>query len=458
MMTVQLSSELGCFVSSLRYEDIPSEALRFIHYGFADCIAVMIAGRNETPPTLMQAILKPSAVESTVLFRPHKTSAQDAAWINGVAAHVLDYDDVALRGHPSCVLVPAIIAEAEALGAGGKKMMTAYAAGYETWAELVRRDPDQHHTKGWHPTGIFGAIAAAAACASLRGLNAQQATHAICLGASQSAGLMANFGSMTKSYHAGRSAHSGVISARLAHAGFTASPDGIEHPQGFLAAVSPLGNVDLSSPIEAGAKWKLPRSRISIKKYPTCFATHRAIDGILDLLKVHAVRPNQVKKVNASVSRRNTAILRNHSPQTGLAAKFSMEFAMASALIAGRVTLAELTDEFVSRQDVQDLMKRVTVIPDDRMDPNPNANGYAIYDQVTIETVDGRNLAGEQINLVRGGADRPLEQSELWDKFQGCLTAGDFDQDLIKPLFQALMTLEHCSDARALVSQFSATP
>ena len=92
-----------------------------------------------------------------------------------------------VRGHPSTVLVPAILAEAETLGAAGSDMFAAYVAGYETWAELARRDPGHHHSKGWHPTGIFGAIGAAAACAALRRLDAEQATMAIALAASQSA-------------------------------------------------------------------------------------------------------------------------------------------------------------------------------------------------------------------------------------------------------------------------------
>ena len=132
--------------------------------------------------------------------------------------------------------------------------------GYRHWrvdyagdrADLAGRDRDQHHEKGWHPTGIFGPIAAAAACASLRGLDPEKAAHALAMGASHSAGLVANFGTMTKPYHAGRAAHAGVMVARLAAAGFTASLDALEHPQGFLAAASPKGNVDRTSPTRAG--------------------------------------------------------------------------------------------------------------------------------------------------------------------------------------------------------------
>src|SRR5450759_1822829 len=167
-MPVALTLGLGKFIAGLRYPDIPKDAISFIHTGFADCVGVMIAGAREPAPQLVRAMLAPAGDEATLLFGAGRASAPEAAWINGTAAHALDFDDVAQRGHPSTVLVPAILAEAEATGASGAAMVLAYAAGYETWAELVRRDPDQHHNKGWHPTGIFGAIGAAAACASLR--------------------------------------------------------------------------------------------------------------------------------------------------------------------------------------------------------------------------------------------------------------------------------------------------
>ena len=140
------------------------------------------------------------------------------------------------------MLVPAILAEAEHLGSSGADMITAYVAGYEAWAELFRRDSGLLHQKGWHPTGLYGAVGAAAACAKLRKLDAEKSAIAIALGASQSAGLMSNFGTMTKPFHAGKAAHAGIMAARLAEAGFTANTDALEHPQGFLHAISPAGD------------------------------------------------------------------------------------------------------------------------------------------------------------------------------------------------------------------------
>ena len=438
-MPAALTLDLGKFIAGLRYEDIPADAIPFIHTGFADCVGVMIAGAAEPAPQLVRAMLAPGSGEATLLFGAGRASAPEAAWINGTAAHALDFDDVAQRGHPSAVLVPAILAEAEAIGASGEAMLLAYAAGYETWAELVRRESDAHHNKGWHPTGIFGAIAAAAACASLRRLGATQAAHAIALGASQSAGLMSNFGTMTKPFHAGRAAHAGVVSARLAGSGFTAALDTLEHPQGFLGAVSPAGRIDRNTAVEAGRVWKLARDGVAVKKYPLCYCTHRALDGMLDLLQAERVDAAKVSRVVVSTSPRYATILRNHAPQTGLEAKFSMEFAMASALIAGRASPAELTDDFVRRPEVQALMRRVAVKQDEREDPA--APGQAIYDEVSIETDSAATPASIRVTKVRGGPDLPLSRAELWSKFEGCVQAGSLRAPA-KDLFEALMSLE----------------
>src|SRR5215510_2889715 len=438
-MHQSLTKSLGRFVANLRLESIPPAALSVVHTGFADCVATLIAGSIEEPPRLLHKVLAPPPGEASLYLSGPRVPAPEAAWINGTAAHALDYDDVSLRGHPSTVLVPAILAEAEVLGASGAQMATAYVAGYEVWAELAGRDPDQHHQKGWHPTGIFGAIGAAAACASLRALDPEQATQALALAASNSSGLVANFGTMTKPYHAGKAAHAGVISARLAAAGFTASSDALEHPLGFLAAVSPNGRADRERAAKAGHDWQILSQGLSVKKYPLCYCTHRAIDGMLDLLRQQPVHGEEVKSITVSTSRRNATILRNARPQTGLEAKFSMQFAMASSIVAGRDGLAEVTDGFVQRQDVQVLLDKVRIEPDDR--PGPKRSGAAPYDLVVIELTSGRRLESARITDERGSPQLPLSRDELWAKFESCLNVGNPSLPA-GAIFDALMSLE----------------
>jgi 2-methylcitrate dehydratase PrpD len=446
-MSEPLTRSLGTFVSHLRLSLIPSDALEVVRTGFADSVATLIAGSVEEPPKILHATLAPPPGDATLYLVGPRVPAPEAAWINGTAAHALDYDDVALRGHPSTVLVPAVLAEGEVLGSTGAELATAYVAGYEVWADLQRRDPAQHHEKGWHPTGIFGAVAAAAACASLRKLDADKATQAIALGASQSAGLVANFGTMTKPFHAGRAAHAGVISARLAAAGFTSSPDALEHPLGFLTATSPKGSVDRTSATQAGREWSILALGLSVKKYPLCYCTHRAIDGALDLLREEKVAAQNVKSITVSTSRRNATILRNSRPQTGLEAKFSMQFAMASSIVANRVGLRELTDEFVRRSDIQALMPKVVVAPDDRVDPKRTGN--APYDQVVIETADGRRLESTRVTDERGSPQLPLSREELWTKFKECFAVGNPKLDA-EATFEALMTVERGQGVGAL--------
>src|SRR5207302_209363 len=143
-------------------------------------------------------------------------SAGDAALVNGVAAHVLDYDDVAMDGHMSAVLTPAILAEGFALGSSGKEALAAYIAGYEIWALLKELEPGPLHERGFHPTAIWGTLSTAAACARLNRLGPTETSNAIAIAASLASGLVANFGTMTKSLHVGRSAQAGVLAARLA--------------------------------------------------------------------------------------------------------------------------------------------------------------------------------------------------------------------------------------------------
>lgn len=445
---MSLTKDLGQFVADLSPNRIPEEAARVARMGIIDCIGTMIAGRREDCVRIMREVLAPGTGQATITFGKDKGPAPETAWINGTAAHALDYDDVGLRGHPSTVLVPAILAEAETLGCSGADITVAYIAGYETWAELFRRDTGLLHKKGWHPTGLYGAVGAAAACASLRRLDADKTAQAIALGASQSGGLMANFGTMTKPFHAGKAAHAGILAARLAEAGFTASTDALEHPQGFLSAISVEGNPDRSSGAKAGKEWAILSQGIGIKKYPTCYCTHRAIDCMLDLVSADPVSADEVAKVTVNISDYFATVLRNHNPRTGLAAKFSMEFAMASGVIAKRVGLRELSDAFVLRPDVQDLMRRVEIVTTTEYDPD--LAGGAFADSVQVELASGRVVQGEPVTRATGHASRPLTEAQLYDKFADCLDAGasDIPADV---LFKRLQAIQSTS-ARALTA------
>jgi 2-methylcitrate dehydratase PrpD len=445
-----LTLDLGRFVSELRLESIPDQGRAIAKTGFADCYGVMVAGAREPVVGLIDRTLAGRSTEEGASLIPsgHRRTVQDAALVNGVAAHVLDYDDVSLDGHPSAVLVPAILAQAEASGASGAEMLTAYVAGYEVWAELFRREDGHLHDKGWHPTAVLGVVGAAAACAKLRGLDAATTATAIAAAASMSAGLVSNFGTMTKSFQVGRAAQSGVIAAALAAAGFTASPDAIEHRAGFLTALSPGGKPDRDSPAtRLGSEWQILQHGLNVKRYPVCYATHRSIDGALALASKHDLKPADIESIRVSTGETQMLMLRNHRPQTGLEAKFSMHFAMASSIVARNVGLSELTDDFVRRAEVQALMGRVTCETTSETMPGLS---FAPADSVVIRTTAGSELESGPIERAKGSHQKPLSPDELRTKFTDCMTR-ELPEATTSRVFERFMSLERLNTAADLV-------
>ncbi len=449
--TTGLTESLARFIANPGFEAIPAQAARIVKTGFIDTIATIIAGRNEPVVRIVREFVtarQAGVREAHIFLDGDMASSADAALINATAAHALDYDDVALGGHPSAVLVPAVLAEGEHLGVSGADALRAYLVGYEVWAELSAREPDAYHLKGWHPTAVLGTVGAAAALAHLHRLPAGKCRNALALAASMASGLVANFGTMTKPFHAGRAAACAIEAVRLTAGGLTAAPDAIEHHAGYLAALSPQGRADRVRPAPAlGRQLRILEAGLSIKRYPMCYAAHRVIDGVLDLVAANDVKPDAVKQVHASVGVAQASMLRNHAPVTGLEAKFSLEFAVASALVARKVGLRELTDEFVMQPRVRELMSRVRTSTTATHCPIEPV--FALTDRVAIELDDGRRLDSGDIRFARGNAGLPLDAAELQSKFLDCAAgAGDLDA---ASLYERLNAIEDLANVRNLV-------
>lgn len=443
-----LTADLGAFLTGMRDNTYPAGALACVRTGFTDCVAVLLAGEREVVTQIVAASVGATERRNNSLLGQLRIPAPDAALVYGTAAHALDYDDTALSGHPSAVLVPAIIAEAVEGGADGQMMVKAYIAGYEVWAELIRRDRDQHHDKGWHPSAVFGAIAAASASAVLRGLDAEQATRALAIAASLASGVVANFGSMTKPLQVGRAAQSGLLAARLAQLGLTSSPDALEHGSGFLRAISPNGAVDTESAAAIGREWRILQSGINVKNYPICYAAHRVIDAMLDVVRTEDLKPEDIAAVEVEIGQTQAAMLRNSRPQSALDAKFSAEFAMASAAIVRRCGLSELCDAFVQRPEVQAFFPRVQVVRISDKDPDEPA--HSPFDRVRVALQNGRNIQAEPVYHPRGHFKRPLSTSDLWDKFSDCVS------DVLAPaaarhLFENLQSIDTAESVSDIV-------
>ena len=432
-----LTRSVAEFVSKLAPGDIPKQAFDIAALGFTDVIGVMIAGTNEPVTRIVEGTVRElgSAGAVSVALSDRHLTAPDAALVNGCAAHALDYDDAG--GHRSAVLVPALLAEGEELGSSGEQLAVAYVAGYEAWSELARREKGQLHERGLHPTGIYGAVATAAAIANLRGLTVEHASAALGIAASGANGLVANFGSMTKPFHAGQSARTGVIAARLATHGMTSSRTVFEHPRGFLPAISQHGDYDSESPVRLGREWRIGVEGLSIKKYPTCYCTHRSIDSAL-ALHGEGIDPDAIARIDVHIGKTQKAILHADSPHTALEAKFSIQFAAACALQIGRVSLMEVDDSVVNDPALQRLMSRVQIELTDEYDSLMHQ--YAPWDRISVVLSTGETRKGPEVKRARGHIENPVSTAELRAKFMECLQYGRSAIDGPR-LFSALQDL-----------------
>ena len=415
-----LTRQLAEFVAGVDAGALPDACWPSVRRGIADAIGVALAAAAEPVVGHALALLGVAAAggPSRIWTRPLHAACADVALVNATAAHALDFDDTGLRGHPSAVLAPVVLAQAQALGLCWRDAVVGYVAGYETWAELIGRDLDPHHAKGWHPSAVFGVVAGAAAAARLRGLPAEATAHALGIAASMAAGLVANFGSMTKPLQLGLAARNAVLAATLAERGVDAAADALESPRGLLAALSPAGRVRLDDDCRVGREWRIVRESLSIKRYPTCYAGHRAIDAALSLQPRLRGRLRDIDEVVVEIGELQAAMLRHPNPTNALEARFSAQYAVACALARGRVELRDLHEQAVRQADVQALLGKVRVVTLAARDPLEPL--FSPEDRVWVRLHDGSPPLCAAVQRPLGHASRPLDDGALRDKFLGC--------------------------------------
>jgi 2-methylcitrate dehydratase PrpD len=435
------AAALSAYIAARATEDflaaVPETALHMVRMGIADCLGVMVAGSREPAARIIRKIIGAGLGRDARLL-PEGTpcSARDAALANGVAAHVLDYDDVALDGHPTAVLLPAILAEAESLGADCGQLLGAYVAGYETWALLRGTAASALHSRGWHPSSVFGSIATAVACARLRRLTTAETCHAMGLAAAQAGGLMANFGTMAKSFQTARAAEAGLLAARLAQAGMTARMDMFDR-DGEFARIFAGGSRLAPAAAFGRPGWALLEDPISIKLYPVCYASHRLIDAALALRGEGGFALGDIARVEAHIGAVPSGILYATWPETALAAKFSAEFVIAAALCFGAVGPLEL--ELPRRADPQltALLPRITRVTTEDVGDNPP---HAPFDFVALHLADGSVLRSPDIHHPSGSPQHPVTTAQALEKFTET-TAGYFAPAPAQDWFNRLMSM-----------------
>lgn len=440
-------------------DDVPSQEHDAVFtQALIDTIAVSVAARGHRGELLLREWAAQewnTSGRSTVWTTGERTTAAWAALLNGNAAHVLDYDDISPSTpiHPSAVLLPALLAVAEERDLAPGRLVEAYDVGAAVFRALAEALPaGEHYARGWHTTATVGRLAATAAIARLARTSAETVGHALGIASTLSGGSRANFGTMTKPFHAGLAARDAVTALQLAESGFTANAEELEAEGGFIQRLG-----DVSSP-DGPARVQRLATRLShwldawptdwgLKQYPACYATHRAIGAATNLRRAQSLPDLSTVDVCVWVNAAGTTPLRSAPPTSPSEARFSMEYCVASALLHGGVGLADFTPEGFGRREVRDLASRVTVAESETAPiGSPEfEGGFAV---VVVNGPDGTLC--ERVDITRGDGRNPLTTAELRAKFDDCWRAGGGATVEDDELFSAAATLVRSDSLSAL--------
>jgi 2-methylcitrate dehydratase PrpD len=451
-----LAHQIAQRIHALQFEDLTSEALQWTASAFVDTVGVTLAGIREEGPQILLRIpgIAAAAGPALIFGTGRRTSVLDAALVNGVASHALDYDDVAgsMGGHPSAMLVPALIPLGEMLRSNGRDLVLAYVAGFETECRIARGVHHHHYDKGWHPTATLGVFGTVAGAARLLRLSVEQTAVALGMAASFAAGLKANFGTMTKPLHVGHGVRDGVFAALMAREGFTANPAAFEHKQGFLDVFNGPGTYETArildewyEPFECGGA-----GDPGLKPYPCCGSTHPSIGRMIELAHRYDLRPDRIASITVLPHSRRLPHTNNPNPLTPLAAKFSIQYCVARALADRSVKLAHFEGDAPFDPAVRALMQRLTVRPHPDM-----AEDWGT--EVIVETTDGGRYASRLDEYPsRGPAGEPMTHVELWTKFADCAERS-LPRGRLSVVFDSLMGIASFADVGDLTSLLDPT-
>ncbi len=386
-------------------EKVRAEAVRTV----VNWIGVAVGGaRHETVDCALDALVPFSGPQQASLFgRSERLDPLKAAFVNGVASHVLDFDDTHLKTiiHPAGPVVPALLALAEHQPISGKDFLHAAILGGEVECRLGNAIYPSHYEMGWHITGTCGVFGAAAACGKILGLNEKQMLWALGIAASEASGLKIQFGTMTKSFHPGRAAENGLLAALLAAKNFTSTEQAFEGKEAYIYAASREHDYkQLTDGL--GERYEIALN--TYKPFACGIVIHPIIDGMIQFRK-EGLKPETVESIAVRSHPLVLKLTGKKTPTTGLEGKFSVFHSAAVALIRGYAGMKEYTDEVVRDPQVIALRDRVTL----NIDP-------AVHEDetfLTVKTKDGRTLE-KHVEHAIGSLAKPMTNEDLEFKFR----------------------------------------
>jgi len=453
---------VAAFVANAQLDMVPEPARAAARSALTDAVGVALGGSVEAAASIAAELVREEQAkpEAGVFGHGFRTSAPQAAWLNGIAAHALDFDSsYVTMGQPMAGLAPAVFALAEPLGVSGRELLAAYIVGYEVTGKLVRTAATLPDGNAWHATATYGTLGCTAAAARLLKLSAEETRTALGIAASMASGIVSNFGTMTKPLHAGLGARNGVLAAKLAQRGFTGNTTILETTNGFLPAFAGATPEATRYVEELGQVWEIEQG-VRYKAYPCGGLSHAAIDAALALRQEHGLRPDLIEAIDVKVSSYTASRIVFGIPESETQAKFSMGYVIARALVEGHLAPDSFGDDAIRDPVTLDLARKVRMGADPAFAATPrmDAGGQRVNvpATVTVRLTDGRTVS-HQVYAPKGGPENPMTSAELEAKFNTCaqrvLSGGDARQAM-----ELLHNLEDVPNVRALAELLMGHP
>ena len=456
-----VTKELSGWVAGLQLTDVPADVIERAKLVIADVTAIALYARNasESTPPLIAAIEAMDLANGRfrVIGDDRGYSATGATLINATCAHSIEMDDTySLRGtHTSCNVVPAALAAAQMVNAGGELLLTGIIAGLETMCRVgLGRDPDA--PRNFHSTPTTGAFGATAAAARILGLSAEQTEHAFGIVLSETAGNMQFHvnGAWTKRFQVGAASAAGVLAAALAREDYTGSAEALEGDKGFYALYAG-GKAEPERVVAGlGATWQI--LDIAFKPHSSCRGTHAAIDAAIDLRNAHDLRFEEIDAVSIGLPRQPLDLIdllaapNKLNPQTHVEGQFSINFTVAAGLRLGRLGVADYETQFHDPA-VRDLMARTEVFEDaDAQMQSPGGSAGS----VRVRMRDGAEYH-RVVTVPKGEPENMISRLEARTKFDS-LVAPFLSAEAGESLYNFVLNLERAPSIGAYFE--AATP
>ena len=400
---------LAAFLVRTHYDDLPAKVRQEAVRTLVNWMGACLGGSREAPVAAAIAALGPisGGAQAGLVARPERCDVTTAALINGIAGHVLDFDDTHPNTliHPSTTVLPVLLALAELNPVDGKTFLAALSLGIETSCRIGNAVSPAHYRRGWHITGTAGVFGATAAAGKVLALSEQQMVWALGLAASQPVGLREALGSMAKGFNAGRAASNGLTAAFLASRNFETSPRMIESDTGWAQATT--GVRDLHA-VTDGLGDRYEAALNTYKPFACGLVLHAAITAVLRARETSRIDAGQITHVDAQVHPMALEVANKTAPADGYEGKLSLPHAVAVTLITGAAGDKEFRTAAVKDPQVVALRGRVTA--------QANAGLKPDQARVTITLEDGRRVEAFAEHAL-GSASVPMSDQELDRKF-----------------------------------------